>query len=97
MRGVGGACKHMQCPLLHSAKVYGLATSVSTPQGPENNWVPLHTPASACIPIVAFPSCSSRMKKWGEQKKDKEVKKGKTWDRTSLAALYSMHWGRSHH
>jgi hypothetical protein len=39
MRGVGGACKCIHCPLLYSARVRGLAASALTPRGPENNRV----------------------------------------------------------
>jgi hypothetical protein len=54
MFGVGGACKRIHCPLLHLAKVRGLAASALTPWGPEKSWVPLHTIASTRIPVVVL-------------------------------------------
>jgi hypothetical protein len=68
MRGVKGACKHIQHPLLHSIRVRGLAASVLKPWGHENSRVPLCTPAFTHIPVVTFPPSSSCLKKGGEKK-----------------------------
>jgi hypothetical protein len=73
---VGGTCKYIQCTLLHSARVWGLATSVLTPWGPENNQVPLRTPVSAHTVVVAFPSTSSHLKK-GEKKEQRSKRERK--------------------
>jgi hypothetical protein len=43
----GGACKHIERPLLHSTKACGLLTSAFTPWGPENKQMPLRTPTSS--------------------------------------------------
>jgi hypothetical protein len=67
-RGVGGACKYIQHPLLHYAKVCGLAASVLIAWGPENSRVPLRTPASAHRPVVTSLSSSSRLKQKGREK-----------------------------
>jgi hypothetical protein len=74
MRGVGGACKHIQCPLLHSARVRGLSTLVLAPRVLKNNQVSLRTPTSARISTIAFSSSSLRLKK-GEREKGEEVKR----------------------
>jgi hypothetical protein len=34
--------KHIDCPLLHFARVRCLAASAVTPRGYENKWLPLH-------------------------------------------------------
>jgi hypothetical protein len=36
-------CKHIQCPLLHLARVCYLAASAVTPRSYEDKWSPLHT------------------------------------------------------
>jgi hypothetical protein len=46
-------CKHIQCPLLHFGRVWGLAATVLTPRGPENSQMSLRTRASAHKPIIA--------------------------------------------
>jgi hypothetical protein len=33
---------------------HGLVTSISTPQGSENNWVPVHTTASSLISVITL-------------------------------------------
>jgi hypothetical protein len=59
MRGVGGACKYIHRPLLHSARVYCLTTATVTPQGYENKRLPLHSLTSSRIvnhrlPVILF-------------------------------------------
>jgi hypothetical protein len=63
-----------------------------TPWSLENSQALLRTPASAYIPVVAFPSLSCRLKKSG--KASKKVKE-RTIGRTSLAIRYSRCLERS--
>jgi hypothetical protein len=88
-----GACKHKQCPLLHSAKARGLAALVLTQRGPENKQLPLRTPASSCISSHRLPVILL-MPGEGERKRGEKGKIEKTMDRISLADLYSTCWGR---
>jgi hypothetical protein len=93
MRGVGEAFKCIQCPLLHPAKACCLAASVVTSRGPENKKMPLRTLMSSRITnhhlLVVLLASEERDRKKGE-----EVEKEKTRDRTLLATLYSIRWGR---
>jgi hypothetical protein len=87
------ACKRIQHPLLHLARVRCLAASTVTPRAMRTNGCP-------CAPIcplarsgVAFPSSSSRL----EKERGKKAKmKGKTRDRIFLADLYFTRWGKSY-
>jgi hypothetical protein len=96
MQGVGEACKRIQYPLLHFAKIHCLTASPVTPWGTENKWLPLQTPMSYRITshrlTVVLLAREER-----ESRKGEKSKRQKTRDRTSLAALYSTHWGRLHH
>jgi hypothetical protein len=96
-RGGGeGACKRIQCPLLHSAKAHGLTASALTQWGSENNRLPLHTPASSRISSCHLPVILLMPKeREREKRKGKKSKRERDRDRTSFVVLYSMCWGRS--
>jgi hypothetical protein len=65
MFGVGGACKRIHCPLLHLAKVWGLAALALTPWGLEKSRVPLRTIASTRIPVVVLLALEERGREKG--------------------------------
>jgi hypothetical protein len=75
MRGVGEACKHIQHPLLHSAKAHCLVSSAMTLHGLENKRLPLRTLTSSRItnhrlPVVLL-APEEREKKESEKVKEK--------------------------
>jgi hypothetical protein len=53
---------------------HGLVTSISTPQGSENNWVPVHTTASSLISVITLlvPEEMGREKRAKKEKKRKD-------------------------
>jgi hypothetical protein len=80
------------CPLLHSAKACCLIASTVTPRIPEDKQMPLHTLSSSritsrCLPIISL-TPGERERKGAKKQKGKRIR-----DRTSLASLYSTHWG----
>jgi hypothetical protein len=91
MRGVGGACKHIHHTLLNSTRVWGLAASVLKPRSPKNSWVPLRTPLRSYT-CHHLPTILLMLEEWGREKGETN-KKQTTRGRTSLAILYSKHWG----
>jgi hypothetical protein len=86
-------CKRIQHPLLHFAKARCLTASAVTPRGHENQRLPLSTPTSSRITSRHLPIVLLTPEE-RERRKGEKSKRDKTRDRTSLAALYSTHWGR---
>jgi hypothetical protein len=87
VRGLGEACKHIQCSLLHFARVRCFTSSAVKSWGYESKWLPSRTLMSSrtisCCLLAFFLAPE-------ERENERDIR-----DRISLAALHYMHWGKS--